>query len=277
MSLWIASLNSGSNGNCYYVGNKKEAVLIDVGISCREVEKRMKRLGLSMTTIKALFVSHEHADHILGVAKLSKKFKLPVYITPQTLQNSRLTIEPSLIQSFQAYQPVTLGDLVVTGFPKHHDAVDPHSFIVASHTIRVGVFTDIGFACQHVIHHFRQCHAAFLESNYDVGLLINGPYPTTLKNRISSGVGHLSNLQAWKLFSEHQPAFMSHLILSHLSRTNNNPALVEALFKGHAKQTQIVIASRNKESELFSVQGQPNESKPSPFAGRRTQQLELFG
>src|ERR1700756_3856332 len=97
MSLHITSLNSGSNGNCYYVGNSNEAVLVDVGISCREVEKRMKRLGLSMQKVKAIFVSHEHSDHINGIAVLSRKYKLPVYITPATLHNSGLQLEHHLV------------------------------------------------------------------------------------------------------------------------------------------------------------------------------------
>src|SRR3982751_5689500 len=113
MSLFITSLNSGSNGNCYYVGNEKEAVLVDAGISCGEIEKRMKRLGLSMEKIKAVFVSHEHTDHIKGIPVLSKKYKLPVYITPGTLQFGRLYLEKNLIRSFHSYVPVSLGDLSV--------------------------------------------------------------------------------------------------------------------------------------------------------------------
>src|SRR6202008_1369479 len=100
MSLFITSLNSGSNGNCYYVGNEQEAVLIDAGISCRETERRMKRLGLSMHKVKAIFVSHEHSDHMNGIAVLSKKYKLPVYIPPATLNNSGLDLEYHLVVSF---------------------------------------------------------------------------------------------------------------------------------------------------------------------------------
>src|SRR4051812_27914847 len=109
MSVFIASLNSGSNGNCYYVGNSKEAVLVDVGISCREVEKRMKRLGLTMNKIKAIFISHEHSDHIRGLEVTAKKHQLPVYITTPTLQNSRLKIESSLVHTFTGYQPIAIG------------------------------------------------------------------------------------------------------------------------------------------------------------------------
>src|SRR5450631_777143 len=100
MSLFIASLNSGSNGNCYYVGNEHEAVLVDAGISCRETERRMLRLGLSMRKVKAIFVSHEHSDHINGIPVLSKKYRLPVYITQATLRNSGIRIDKLLIRPF---------------------------------------------------------------------------------------------------------------------------------------------------------------------------------
>src|ERR1700748_1269924 len=121
MSLFIASLNSGSNGNCYYIGNEREAVLIDAGISCRETERRMKRLGLSMQKVKAIFVSHEHSDHINGIAVLSRKYQLPVYITPATLNNSGLQLEHQLVVSFKAYEPVTIGNITISAFPKFHD------------------------------------------------------------------------------------------------------------------------------------------------------------
>jgi phosphoribosyl 1,2-cyclic phosphodiesterase len=104
MSLFIASLNSGSNGNCYYIGNHDEAVLVDAGISCRETEKRMDRLGLNMRKVKAIFVSHEHTDHISGINTLSKKHQLPVYITNATLQNGGLKINEQLVKSFSAYE-----------------------------------------------------------------------------------------------------------------------------------------------------------------------------
>src|SRR5437868_3422679 len=104
MSLFIASLNSGSNGNCYYIGNDKEAVLVDAGISCREIEKRMKRLGLSMEKVKAIFISHEHSDHIRGLEVTSRKFQLPVYITKGTLQNSSLNLDPKLVRDFKRHE-----------------------------------------------------------------------------------------------------------------------------------------------------------------------------
>lgn len=253
MSLFISSLNSGSNGNCYYVGNNTEAVLVDVGISCKEVEKRMLRSNLSMNNVKAIFISHEHSDHIKGVQVLSKKYSLPVYITPLTLKNSHLVLEDHLVNSFTGYEAIQIGGLSVIPFPKLHDASDPFSFIVEGNGLKIGVLTDIGSACGHVIDNFKQCHAAFLEANYDEGLLESGYYPYYLKQRIKSDKGHLSNKQALDLFVNHKPDFMSLVILSHLSKDNNCPIIVKDLFTQHARQTRVVVASRLQETEVFQI------------------------
>ncbi|SEL42185.1 Phosphoribosyl 1,2-cyclic phosphodiesterase [Chitinophaga rupis] len=253
MSLFITSLNSGSNGNCYYIGNDWDAVLVDAGISCRETEKRMKRLGLSMHQVRAIFVSHEHTDHIRGIPVIARKYRLPVYITAATLLSGGLQLNAQQVISFSAYTPVQVGSLTVTAFPKFHDASEPHSFIVNCGDINIGVFTDIGAPCEHVIRHFQQCHAAFLESNYDEQMLEQGRYPYFLKNRIRGGQGHLSNRQALELFKAYRPAFMSHLLLSHLSQENNSPDLVQALFNEHADGTEIVVATRFAETAVYQV------------------------
>lgn len=277
MSLFITSLNSGSNGNCYYIGNHEEAVLIDGGISCRETEKRLARLGLSIKKVKAIFVSHEHGDHVHGITTLSKKHNLPVYITPGTLQHSRLEIKDELLCCFKAYQPTKIGALTITAFPKRHDAHDPHSFIVASPTVKVGIFTDIGSPCEHVTHHFKQCHAAFLEANYDESMLDTGRYPYALKERIRGTHGHLSNLQAWQLFVKHRPSFMSHLFLSHLSRDNNRPELVKEMFDPVAHPTQIIIASRYQETHVYHIRHGYRTLPPSSKAQKYSPaQLTLF-
>lgn len=258
MSLYITSLNSGSNGNCYYIGNEKEAVLVDAGISCREIEKRMKRLGLSIRNVKAVFVSHEHSDHIKGIPTLSKKYQLPIYITSATLFHSRCISDRHLVKSFIATEPIVIGNLAIVAFPKSHDASDPYSFIVVCDGIKVGIFTDIGEPCQHVINHFKECHAAFLEANYDDEMLETGNYPYYLKNRISGGKGHLSNKQALDLFKTHKPAFMSHLLLSHLSKNNNCPHLVKKLFDEHAEGVKMIVASRFEETAVYPIFGGGN-------------------
>ncbi|MFT3909081.1 MAG: MBL fold metallo-hydrolase [Ferruginibacter sp.] len=258
MALFITSLNSGSNGNCYYIGNNTEAVLIDAGISCRETEKRMRLLGLSMKTVKAIFVSHEHIDHIKGVPLLAEKYKLPVYITTTTLMHSGIHLSKDLSKTFKAYEQVQIGNLLITGFPKFHDAEDPHSFIINYDGITVGVFTDIGAECSHVTKNFSQCHAAFLETNYDEVLLENGRYPIYLKNRIRGGKGHLSNTQALEIFVKHKPSFMTHLFLSHLSRDNNAPEIAKQLFDKHAGKTEIIVASRYEQTAVYTIQKQGN-------------------
>lgn len=279
MSLFVSSLNSGSNGNCYYVGNGEDHVLIDGGISCRETDKRLKRLGLSLRKVKAVFITHEHGDHTHGVSSISKKHKVPVYITSGTLNNGRFEIREELIISFKAYEPVTIGSLTITAFPKLHDASDPHSFIVEGNGVRVGIFTDIGSACEHVTKHFSMCHAAFLESNYDTDMLVRGRYPWHLKERIRGGHGHLSNDQARQLVLDHKPAYMSHLFLSHLSADNNSPKLVKDLFQKIAGETEVIIAGRTRETKLYhireKIQRRVFAQRYAPVSAM-TEQLRLF-
>lgn len=253
MALFTASLNSGSNGNCYYVASNDTAVLIDAGISCKETEKRMKRLGLSMKKVKAMFITHEHTDHIFGVERLSKKYQLPVYITTDTLLHSKLNIQEQLTRSFDVQAPIQIDDLTIIPFKKIHDAVDAHSFVVAHGDVRVGIFTDIGLPDEHFINHFAQCHAVFLESNYDEYMLENGTYPWPLKNRIRGGQGHLSNKQALQIFLNHRAPYLSHLFLSHLSRQNNHPKKVKDLFEPVAGSTKIIIAPRDKPTPLYQI------------------------
>jgi len=274
MSLQIASLNSGSNGNCYYIGNHSEAVLVDAGISCRETERRMARSGLNILRVKAIFISHEHSDHIRGVETLSKKYRLPVYITPATLKHGRLRLNKDLVKTFTPYDEITIGSLRIMAFPKQHDAAEPHSFVVkGENNVTTGVFTDIGTGCDHVVTNFRACNAAFLECNYDDHMLETGRYPYHLKKRIRSDSGHLSNEQALKLFIEHRSENLSHLLLSHLSKDNNSPELVMDLFASHAGKTRVVVASRFNESEVFTINGKMDGH---PVSAGAAAQMSLF-
>ena len=275
MSLFITSLNSGSNGNCYYIGNNTEAVLIDAGISCRETEKRMKLLGLSMHTVKAIFISHEHGDHIRGLTTIANKYNLPVYITPATAGSGTRLIR-HLSRPFTANKSIQVGELLITAFTKQHDAVDPHSFIVNYKGTTVGVFTDIGKACSQVTHYFKQCHAAFLEANYDENMLETGKYPAHLKNRIRGDHGHLSNNQALDLFLQHRAKYLTHILLSHLSKENNDPHLVEELFKKYSSGISVIIASRYRSTELFNIYPPPEKKAVSITRGIRPVQLGLF-
>ena len=267
MSLFITSLNSGSNGNCYYVGNETEAVLVDAGISCKEIEKRLLRLNLNIQIIRAIFISHEHSDHIKGVSVFSKKHQIPVYITKRTLHNGRIALEKHLAIHFEAFEEIRIGNLCITSFPKRHDACDPYSFSISCNEMNVGVFTDIGSPCGNLIAHFKKCHAAFLESNYDTDMLVNGNYPYHLKKRISGGNGHLSNAQALEIFQMHRPPFMKYLFLAHLSKNNNCPDLVSRLFNDCACGVEIIVASRYEETKVYELKDALNS---------RTKRIPVF-
>ena len=193
-----------------------------------------------------------------------KKYRVPVYITETTKRNGHLTLQRDLVMQFNTESPVFIGDLAITAFRKYHDASDPYSFMISCKGIKVGVFTDIGVPCQQVIKHFQQCHAAFLESNYDEHMLETGSYPHVLKNRIKGGRGHLSNRQALDLFKKHKPPFMSHLFLSHLSQNNNRPELVEKLFNENAGKVKMVVTSRYSETAVYHISYQ-HENEPAAF------------
>ncbi|KQM78111.1 MBL fold metallo-hydrolase [Pedobacter sp. Leaf216] len=278
MALYFTSINSGSNGNCYYVGNDNKAVLIDVGLTCKEVEKRMDRLGLSIHKIKAIFISHEHSDHIKGLAVFAKKYHLPVYISTATLKSSRLILNENNTHPLNHLQHIQIGGLKISAFSKFHDAADPYSFTVECNDVRVGIFTDIGSVCDRLITHFKNCHAAFLEANYDTQMLQNGSYPYFLKRRIMSGHGHLSNEQALELFTNHKAPYLSHLLLSHLSKDNNDPELVEKLFKNVAGDTFVKVASRHQETEVYYVSNSQNPVLTYSFDPGlyQPEQLNLF-
>jgi phosphoribosyl 1,2-cyclic phosphodiesterase len=280
MAVYFSSLNSGSNANCYYVSSGDTAILVDAGLSCRETEKRMNRLGLKMEQVKAIFISHEHSDHITGLEVLSRKHKLPVYISQKTLANSSISIDQTLTRYFKKDETVVIDNMQVKCFNKSHDAADPFSFMISSQNINVAVITDIGYACKQVLNYFQQSHVVFLESNYCETMLANGDYPYHLKRRISSDEGHLSNKQALELFLNYRTPQLSHLILSHLSKNNNTPETVEALFKPHAGNTNVIVASRYEESALFSIDAVPVAVRRSLMSTKKKpsneSQLSLF-
>lgn len=273
MGLFFSSLNSGSNGNCYYVGNENEAVLVDVGLNCREIEKRMARQGLNVSKIKAIFISHEHSDHIKGLEVFAKKYKLPVYLSKKTLEKSKLLLLGLSISFLDGNTNFTIGNLNIFPFSKIHDAADPYSFVIEHKKFKVGVFTDLGIVCKNLINHFSQCHAVFLEANYDAEMLKNGNYPYFLKQRIMGGRGHLSNNEALELYSQHKSKLLSHLLLCHLSEQNNNPNLVQELFGALFNTVMVKVAPRTEETLVYYV---GNNNKTDNLSPTSLQQLQLF-
>ena len=249
----LCALASGSNGNCYYIGNEADAVLIDAGVSAKQILLRIHDAGLNASKIKGIFISHEHSDHINGARVLSKRLGIPVWYSQGTFDALKISDRPDLVQFFVPGKALKLGSFTIHPFLKNHDAAEPCSFRVEHDDWHIGVFTDIGEACDRLISHLRKCHALFLETNYDEKLLWEGPYPYILKRRVASSVGHLSNDQAFELIRDHAGPELVHVFLSHLSGENNRPELAAETFKPLSDRFNVSLTSRNSFSELYRL------------------------
>ncbi len=254
----IASIASGSNGNCYYLENDDDAILVDAGVSARQIINRMANLDLSMSKVRAVLISHEHADHVRGVDVLSRRFTVPILMTRKTYASYGKLISSALLNFFAPEEQIKIGRILIHPFLKYHDAAEPCSFLISSEGWNVAVLTDIGLACSNVISHVKDADAIFLETNYDEDMLSKGPYPPFLKARIASNRGHLSNRQAGMIALEHASARLKHVILSHISENNNTPELAFQTFNhfiGQRKdlKPELSVASRYRESRLVSL------------------------
>ncbi len=248
--LEICAIASGSNGNCYYIGNENEAVLIDAGISGKQILARMAERGLNSSKIKALFITHEHGDHMRGARGVEKKLQIPVYITAKTHNGAYKNMRTNTPKHFMPGDKIAIGNFTVFTFLKNHDASEPCSFRVRYKNKNVGVFTDIGEACENVKTHLQKCDALFLESNYDEEMLLNGSYPYFLKQRVASEVGHLSNDQTFDLLKNHAGKNLQCVFLSHLSKENNTPE--KAMERMQSLDSfKIKLTSRYAASEVY--------------------------
>lgn len=248
--ITLCAIASGSNGNCYYIGNHHEAILIDAGISARRVIARMQQQQLDPAKLKAIFISHEHSDHTNGARVLSKKLNLPVYITSRTFIALYPHHRPFSPRFFEPGIEIRIGSFVIIPFLKKHDAAEPCSFRVGYNGFQTGVFTDIGSACDNVMKHLSLCHAMFLETNYDEKMLWSGRYPWPLKRRIASEHGHLSNDQAFELLKGYAGSQLQTVFLSHLSAENNTPELAMERFNELKSRMSIHPTSRTAPGEV---------------------------
>ena len=251
--LEICALASGSNGNCYYIGNEEEAVLIDAGISTKQILKRMYDRKLDFRKVKAVFISHEHGDHVRGVRVLTKKLGIPAFFTKNTFHSVWHANQPSSYSPFTPGVSFKFRSFTIHPFLKNHDAKEPCSFRIEHDGVSVGVFTDIGAPCENVTTHLSQCHALFLESNYDEEMLWNGKYPNYLKNRVASDVGHLSNNQSYDLLFQNAGKQLSHVLLSHLSAENNTPEIALEAFQLLKNNYIVEATSRETASTVYSI------------------------
>jgi len=249
--LEICAIASGSNGNCYYIGNEKDAVLIDAGISAKQIILRMLECGLNPTKVKALFISHEHSDHMRGARGVSKKMNVPIYLTVKTFDGSYRNLRPDYPKYFTPGEVIEVGDFSIHSFLKNHDATEPCSFRVQYKNKSIGVFTDIGEPCENVTSHLQQCDGLFLETNYDEKMLWEGSYPYFLKQRVASSVGHLSNNQAFNLLQTHAGENLKCVFLSHLSKENNTPEIALNSMINLTSRFKIKLTSRYEVGEVY--------------------------
>jgi len=215
--------------------------------------QRMQERNLNPAKIKALFITHEHSDHISGARVLGKRLRIPVYLTARTWFGAYKNQRPDFPSFFQPGDVVEAGGFLVHTFLKNHDASEPCSFRVQYGEKSVGVFTDIGEPCENVKNHVQQCHALFLETNYDEKMLWEGSYPWFLKKRVASYVGHLSNDQAFELLQNHAGDNLKCVLLSHISKENNTPATALSAMQPLSQEYQIELTSRFEASPVFQL------------------------
>lgn len=254
----LCVLASGSKGNAIYVSNSRTAILIDAGLSGIELERRLRSIGTGAEALDAIVVSHEHTDHIQSVGVLSRRFQLPVYINEPTLTAAQT--ELGAIQEtigFQSGAAFDIGSLTIHPFPVSHDAADPVGFTIQDGSAKVGIATDLGVATESVCHSLKGCQLVVLEANHDIKMLEEGPYPWELKQRIQSNLGHLSNEASRDLLSKVASSQLEHVILAHISETNNHPdralSVVQAAADPHANQ--LHIASQHTAGDIISLDG----------------------
>lgn len=229
--MLFSVLASGSKGNACYVETDNTKILIDAGISCRELLKRLDIEGVSLDKLDAIILTHEHHDHIKGTGPISRRFDVPVYSNNPTMKGSSRTlgkIETHI--TIDTGKTFKIGDLEIETFSKPHDAAEPIGLVISSNHSRLGILTDAGKGTEIIEDHLKDCTAVLLEFNHDIDMLDNGPYPFYLKKRIKSSKGHMSNSEAAEFLKRLVHDKLDHIILAHLSEINNSPekAIVEA-------------------------------------------------
>ncbi len=223
-SASICMLASGSRGNAVYISSGSTSLLVDAGLSGAELERRLKLRGISPEELDAIVVSHEHDDHLRGVGVLARKHSLPVYISPETETEAHEKLgRIETIRHFCCGIDFFIGDISVHPFSTSHDACDPAGFTFSMNGCKIGIATDMGAATRMVKYRLRGCSCLVLEANHDPRMLEEGPYPWPLKQRIKSRTGHLSNDDSRSLLMDVMHEGLSHVILAHLSGTNNTP------------------------------------------------------
>jgi phosphoribosyl 1,2-cyclic phosphodiesterase len=243
-AMRFASLGSGSQGNATLVAAGDDLLLVDCGFSLRELHSRLARFDLEPSQLMAVLVTHEHGDHIRGVGPLARKYHLPVYLTAGTWASGRLGVLPqvNIIEPLTAF---TLGGFTVMPVAVAHDAAEPSQFVFYRGGQKLGVLTDLGSITTNVLEAYHGCDAMLIEANHDPIMLASGPYPRSLKQRVGGQWGHLSNAQTQGLLEQLDTSRLRHILVAHISTTNNSYSLAAAALEGILPQVPIHYACQN--------------------------------
>lgn len=267
MKIKFISLASGSSGNCYYLGTDTYGILIDAGIGIRTIKKNLKEINISLDTIRAVFVTHDHADHIKSVGYLGEKFKIPVYATEKTHQgiNRSYCMTEKLSTSVHYIEKgntCKIEDFNVSAFEVPHDGTDNVGYCVEIDGKVFSFLTDLGHITPTAAKYICKANYLILEANYDDEMLKMGSYPQYLKDRITSPTGHLSNLDTANFLAENITEDLKYIWLCHLSKDNNHPELayktVEWKLKSKgvivSKDVQLIALKRSTPSDLYEFE-----------------------
>ena len=244
--IQICLLASGSRGNALFLSDGDTNLLVDAGLSGKEIERRMARRDLRPQDLNAIVVSHEHSDHIHGVGVLARRYHLPIYLSPGTHDAARSYLgKIGEIISFGCGTRFHIGRWTIRPFATSHDACESVGFTFRQNGIKIGLATDLGAATALVREHLKDCRVLILEANHDVEMLDTGPYPWHLKQRIKSRLGHLSNAASRDLIEELLHEQLEQIILAHFSETNNTPEkaldAVAPVLDGHCANLSVAV------------------------------------
>lgn len=250
-------LASGSSGNAAFVATSHTRLLVDAGLSFRELERRLAAIDERPENFDAILVTHEHADHVSGLLRIARRLKCrtPIYVSRLTQPLIDWENTPVPIEAFQAGSDWTLGDIRVESFTIPHDAIDPVGFRFVAEGIRLAIATDLGYMPDSIKYRLQNCQAMLLESNHDLEMLKVGPYPWVVKQRVMGRNGHLSNTHVCDYLLRDFDGAPQALVLGHLSEHNNHPELVRIgaaqVLEQRGFVTRLVVAEQKNPTEVF--------------------------
>ncbi|MDO9577427.1 MAG: MBL fold metallo-hydrolase [Candidatus Cloacimonadales bacterium] len=255
-------LASGSKGNSIFIRTESTQLILDAGLSGKKIISLLESIKINPQKLNAVIVSHEHGDHVSGVGILCRRFNIPLYITRLTYSVCCHSIGrlPAGVKYFETGQEFTIGDLIIKAFPSSHDVIDGSNFVMfkeGDKLRKLAIATDLGYSSNLLRHNFKDSSTIILESNHDVQMLLNGPYPPHLKQRIKSRQGHLSNEQAVGVITQVLHPGLKNLILAHLSEKNNLPDLAYKIMSDFLKEVKyelnLLVSSQYEATGLIDV------------------------